>query len=146
MVEIRVQARSAAPLAITWSVLADQVGMTTWGPARTVTLEDVGEPPPDGVGAIRVLSRGPMKIREQITAVEKPNRLAYRMLSGLPVRDYVGETNLTGGDTATEIVWTVTMTSRFPGTTAAVRRVVRGLAYGLATQAERVARTKNLSS
>jgi uncharacterized protein YndB with AHSA1/START domain len=139
MVEIRVQAHAAAPLATTWSVLAEQSGMAAWTPARTVTIEHQGDPRPAGVGTIRVLSLTPLKIREQITAVDEPTRLTYRMLSGIPVRDYVGETILTGGDTATDILWTVTMTPRWPGTTLAVRRVVRALANGLARQAERVA-------
>src|SRR3954447_21882765 len=124
MVEIRVRTHAAAPLATTWSVLADQSGMAAWTPARTATIEHQGDPRPAGVGTIRVLSLTPLKIREQITAVDEPTRLAYRLLSGVPVRDYVGETILTGGDT---------------GTTLAVRRVVRALANGLARQAERVA-------
>ena len=68
--------------------------MEAWAPVRKVALEREGDPPPDGVGAIRVLSRPPLKIREQITDVDAPVRLAYRLLSGLPVRDYVGETTL----------------------------------------------------
>jgi|SRR4051812_4853197 hypothetical protein len=139
MVEIRFRAHAAAPLATTWSVLADQSGMTAWTPARAVTIEQQGDPRPAGVGTIRVLSLAPLAIREQITGVDEPTRLTYRLLSGIPVRDYVGETILTGGDTATDILWTVNMTPRWPGTTLAVRRVVRALANGLAGQAERVA-------
>src|SRR3954447_10412475 len=139
MVEVRVQAHAAAPLATTWSVLADQSGMATWTPARTVTIEHQGDPRPAGVQTIRVLSLTPLTIREQITGVDEPTRLTYRLLSGIPIRDYVGETILTGGDTATDILWTVTMTPRWPGTTLAVRWVVRALANGLARQAEHVA-------
>src|SRR3954452_6779793 len=116
MVEIRVKAHAAAPLAVTWSVLADQAGMAAWVGARSVVIEQQGDPGPAGVGTIRVLSMTVLKIREQITAVDSPTRLSYRMLSGIPVRDYVGETILTGGDTDTDILWTVTLTPRLPGT------------------------------
>src|SRR3954469_2014463 len=85
MVEIRVRVHAAAPLATTWSVLADQSGMAAWTPARTATIEHQGYPRPAGVGTIRVLSLTPLKIREQITAVDEPSRLAYRLLSGVPV-------------------------------------------------------------
>ena len=139
MVEIRAQAHAAAPLAITWSVLADQAGMAAWTPARTVTITHQGEPRPAGVGTIRVLSLVPLTICEQIIAVDEPNRLTYRLLSGIPVRDYVGQTILTGTDRGTDIVWTVTLTPRWPGTTFAVRRVVKALAAGLARQSERLA-------
>jgi uncharacterized protein YndB with AHSA1/START domain len=108
MVDIRAEAHAAAPLATAWSVLADQSGMAAWTPARTVMIEHQGDPRPAGVGTIRVLSLVLLKIREQITAVDEPNRLTYRLLSGIRVRDYVGETILTGTDTATEMLWKVT--------------------------------------
>jgi len=68
-----------------------------------------------------------------------PPPLAYRLLSGIPVRDFVGETILTGTDTGTDILWTVTLTPRWPGTTFAARRSTRVLAKGLARQSERLA-------
>jgi uncharacterized protein YndB with AHSA1/START domain len=139
MVEIRAQAHAAAPLATTWSVLADQSGMAAWTPARAVMIEHQGDPRPAGVGTIRVVSLALLKVREQITAVDEPTRLTYRLLSGIPVRDYVGETLLTGTDTGTDILWTVTLTPRLPGTTFAVRRFAQALAKGLARQSERLA-------
>ena len=117
MAEIRIQARAAAPLQTVWSVLAAQAGM----------------------GAIRVLSRPPFKIREQITDVDGPVRLTYRMLSGLPIRDYTGETILSDRDGATDIIWKVTMTGRLPGSTIVVRRVIRALVNGLVAESQRIA-------
>src|SRR4051794_21223076 len=136
MTEIRVHAVAAAPLTTTWSVLADQAGMSTCAPGST-ELEQVGVPPPDGVGAIRVVSQGPLRVREQLFAVDAPTLLGYRLLSGLPLHDYVGETALT--TTGSGITWTVSFRTRFPGLTFAVRRAVRALAAGLAKEAERVA-------
>src|SRR4029450_2509649 len=105
MVEIRAEAHAAAPLATTWSVLADQSGMAAGTPARTGMVEHEGDPAPAVVGPTRALRLVLLKIREQITAVDEPNRLTYRLLSGIPVRDYVGETILTGTDTATGGLW-----------------------------------------
>jgi hypothetical protein len=137
--EIRIRTRAAAPLPTVWSVLAGQAGMGAWAPVRAVALEREGDPPPDGIGAIRVLSVPPFTIREQITDIEAPFRLAYRMLSGLPVRNYTGETTLTDRDGVTDIAWTVRMTPRLPGLTRVVRRVIRATAAGLVTESERIA-------
>ena len=139
MAEIRIQARAAAPLQTVWSVLAAQAGMGAWAPVRKVALEREGDPPPDGVGAIRVLSQPPFKIREQITDVDGPVRLTYRMLSGLPIRDYTGETILSDRDGATDIIWKVTMTGRLPGSTIVVRRVIHALVNGLVAESQRIA-------
>lgn len=139
MAEIRIKARAAAPLQTVWSVLATQAAMGAWAPIRKVALEREGDPPPDGIGAIRVLSRPPFTIREQITDVDAPVRLAYRMLSGLPVHDYTGETTLSDRDGATDIIWKVTMTARVPGSAFMVRRVIRALANGLVTESQRIA-------
>jgi uncharacterized protein YndB with AHSA1/START domain len=136
---IRVQARAEAPVQTVWAVLSAQKGMAAWAPIRAVALEREGDPPPDGIGAIRVLSRPPFEIREEITGADVPVRLAYRMLSGLPVRDYSGETTLTPRDGATDILWTVSMTARLPGLTFIVRRVIRDLAHGLVAESERIA-------
>jgi uncharacterized protein YndB with AHSA1/START domain len=136
--EIRIRGQATAPLQTVWSVLADQTGMRRWAPTRKVALEREGDPPPDGVGAVRVLSRSPLKIREQITDVDEPVRRAYRLLSGLPVRDYTGETILSERDGATDITWKITMTPRFPGVTFVVRRVIGALVSGLVAESQRI--------
>jgi hypothetical protein len=60
------------------------------GPYTYGWLERRADPSAHGVGAIRVLSRPPFTVRDPITDVDKPTRLAYRLLSGLPGRDRVG--------------------------------------------------------
>jgi uncharacterized protein YndB with AHSA1/START domain len=141
---IKIRAYANAPLETTWSVLADQRGMTRWLPA-SVSLEREGDPPPNGVGTIRVMTRRPFRVREQITHVEKPSRLAYRLLSGVPVRHYVGETTLTGDDSKTEITWTIDLTPRFLGIAFIVRKVIQAAATNLAAASERDAREDETS-
>lgn len=92
MVEIRAQAHAAAPLATTWSILADQSGMAAWTPARKVMIEHQGDPRPAGVGTIRVLSLVLLKIREQITAPSHPDTtLAWDNIRRTPGRSGPGE-------------------------------------------------------
>jgi uncharacterized protein YndB with AHSA1/START domain len=138
MARFTVRAHADAPIHTTWSVLADQRGMSTWLPV-TVSLESEGDPPPDGVGSIRVVTRRPLRIREQITEVEAPSRLAYRLLSGLPVRDYVGKTTLTADDKQTDITWTIELTSPIPGIGFVVRLAIQAAATKLAAASERAA-------
>lgn len=68
-----------------------------------------------------------------------PVRLTYRMLSGLPVRDYTGETILTDRDGGTDISWKVTMTARLPGSTFVVCRMIHALVNGLVAESQRIA-------
>lgn len=57
----------------------------------------------NGVGAIRVNRRGRTTGRDQILELVPGRRFTYASISGLPVRDYVGEVDLSpapGGGTA----------------------------------------------
>jgi Polyketide cyclase / dehydrase and lipid transport len=134
---IRIETRAVAPLETVWEVLQDQAGMSAWTPARSVRLEREGDPPPNGVGAIRLLSGLGLHAREEITAATPPTHLAYRLVSGLPLRDYRGETHLSFADGTSKIIWTVAFRPRWLGETWLVRAVAGALAKGLAAEAER---------
>jgi uncharacterized protein YndB with AHSA1/START domain len=138
MAHFTVHARANAPIETTWSLLCDQRGMTRWLPV-TVSLECEGDPPPDGVGSIRVLTRWPLRIREQITEIDATSRLAYRLLSGIPVRHYVGQTRLAADENGTDIEWTIDLTSPIPGIAYVVRLVIQAAATKLARASERAA-------
>lgn len=99
-----------------WAVLADHVGMSSWGPGLKVSLTKTGETDPNGVGAVRRISTPlPMPpIVEEVTAFEAPRFLAYRAISGVPLRDYRGEVELTERDGKTSISYTVHADSRIP--------------------------------
>ena len=64
-------------------------------PLRKSELEREGEPAPNGVGAIRVLTAVGPPLREEVLTYEEPSRFSYKLLSGLPVRDHVGTVELT---------------------------------------------------
>jgi len=98
-------ARSKAPREVVWRLLADGRGWSTWGPWTEAELEQEGSPSPDGVGAIKRLTRKPVTVREEVTLFEPPSRLVYRLLSGLPVRDYEGQVELSDTDDGTQIHW-----------------------------------------
>ena len=99
------QHASATPQQV-WALLEDVAGWSTWGPWHETWLERQGDEEPNGIGAIRVLRRGRIVSREQVTAVDPGRRLEYRLLDGLPVRDYAAVVTIdpspTGG---TDIRW-----------------------------------------
>jgi Polyketide cyclase / dehydrase and lipid transport len=94
----------AAPSAV-FGLLADGASWPRWSPIESFELERPGEPPPEGVGAIRVFRRGRTVGRDQIVEVVPDRRFRYVSISGLPVEDYRAEVNLEPVDDGTTIRW-----------------------------------------
>ena len=91
---------------VVYELLADRSTWPAWSPIESVELERPGDPPPDGVGAIRVNKRGRITGRDQILELVPGRRFKYASLSGLPVRDYIGEVDLSptpDGGTAVQL-------------------------------------------
>jgi uncharacterized protein YndB with AHSA1/START domain len=83
-----------APPEIVWDVLTDHRRYSEFGRARRVELEREGSPDPNGLGAIRAIVAVGPPIREEVIAFEPVTRFAYKLLSGLPVKDHVGTVTL----------------------------------------------------
>jgi uncharacterized protein YndB with AHSA1/START domain len=109
------QTTVAAPIETVWDKLSDHVGMTKWGPGITVTMDKVGSPDPNGVGAIRrITSPGPgPDILEEVVTFDAPNFLGYKALSGTPFPGYAGEVRLTPAGAGTHISYTISSTATF---------------------------------
>jgi hypothetical protein len=88
---VRVTAKTAAAPEVVYGLLADGATWPVWSPIEKFELERTGDPPPEGVGAVRVLTRGRTIGRDTVLELEPGRRLQYASHSGLPVRDYVGE-------------------------------------------------------
>jgi uncharacterized protein YndB with AHSA1/START domain len=97
MSEIVRRVSIAAPPGTVFEVLTDHRRYIDFLPLRGAKLEREGVPAPNGVGAVRASRLIGPPIREEVTAYEPPRRFAYKMLSGLPMRDYHGEVALTEG-------------------------------------------------
>jgi uncharacterized protein YndB with AHSA1/START domain len=136
MAHTRATGHSTASPEIVWEILSDHTRMADWAPLRSSSLERQGDPPPDGVGAIRVLRAVGPPLREEITEFEPPKRLAYTVLSGLPVRNYRAEVELTpspGG--GTDVVWQVSCEPRIPGFGLGLRAVIANMTKRLVAAA-----------
>ena len=134
----------AAPPSTVFEVLTDHRGYSAFSPIRSSTLEREGEPPPNGVGAIRVLKTLGPPIREEITEYVPGERFSYRLLSGAPLRDHAVTVSFTEHGDGTRVSYLIDTTPTIPviGRAAMpiVRTAVRQLFDGLAKESERRAR------
>ena len=133
-------ARSSAGPGAVWALLADGATWPAWSPIEAFELERAGDPPPEGPGAIRRFRRGRTVGRDEIVEALPGRRLAYRSLSGLPVRDYRAEVDLAPGPGGTEIRWRASFEPKLPGTGRLLERGIedflRGCVHGLAERAD----------
>ena len=140
---ISIHVDSAAPPATVFRLLAEGPTWPDWSPIESFELERPGDPPPEGVGAIRVFRRGRTTGRDQILEAVPSSRLAYASRSGLPVRDDVGQVDLTpNGDGGTHLPWHSDFQPAVRGTgwlvQQGIRRFLRQCARGLAQHAAKV--------
>jgi hypothetical protein len=119
---------SQAPPETVFDVLTDHRGYVKLTPLRSAELEQEGRPPPNGVGAIRLLRAPGVRIREEVVSYERPGRFVYRLLSGLPVRDHVGTVSLAAEGSGTRITYQVETTPTIPVVGSAV---VGGIRIGI---------------
>jgi len=130
-----------APPEIVFDVLTDHRRYNEITAVRRAALEREGEPSPNGLGAIRVLTVAGPPMREEVIAYERPSRFSYKVLSGLPVRDHVGTVELTALDQGTQVIYAVHTTPTVPvggfAVVAAVKQAIKSLLNGVAKESER---------
>jgi hypothetical protein len=140
---IEVIEECAAPPAFIWALLEDAENWSAWGPWRESELERAGFPSPAGVGAIRRLRVGRRVVREETTVFEPGTEMAYRLLSGIPVRNYEGRVRLTQVGSKAMITWSSSFVGSFPGLGPIVRRRYE---RKVAEMARRLARAAEVTS
>lgn len=131
-----------APPEVVFDVLTDHRRYSELTPLRKSELEREGEPAPNGVGSIRVLTLAGPPMREETILYERPSRFSYTVLSGLPVRDHVGTVSLepaAGGGTAVTYALRTTPTVPLAGgvVVALIKRAIVQLLDGVAAESER---------
>jgi hypothetical protein len=136
-------ARSTAPVEVIWPLIAEASRWKEWAwMTRTYLLRE-GDPPPDGVGALRRFAFGPGGSKEEVVAWDPPHHLGYVAVRGLPVRHYRADVYLETDGTRTVVTWRCTVEPLIPGTGAALRfaleRMARGFALRVCRYADRLA-------
>lgn len=138
---IDAEARSAASPEEVFALLAEGRRWLDWGAWTDYDLESPGEGPPEGVGAVRVLTSRAfgrtVVSRERVLEFDPGHRYAYALLSGLPLRAYRGRVDLTPDGDGTIIRWHSEFDGAAGGSGWFYRRV---LARFIADAARRLAR------
>lgn len=111
IIDIR-QTAEAEPAAV-WRLLGDSSTWPSWTPIESVVLDRLGDA--DGLGEVRTFTTGRYRVREEIVERQAERRLSYKLLSGLPLRDYRADIHLTARPEGTEIHWHTTFTAKVPG-------------------------------
>ena len=130
-------AQSSAPRDVVWNVIAEVQYYSDWGIWSRAELEREGAPDRQGVGAIRKLTKSPVVSREEVIEFEPGERLVYRLLSGLPVSDYIGAVSLSDDQGGTRITWRSQWTSRAPGMKRLITKAITEVSDLAAREAER---------
>lgn len=141
MASFRYVRQVAAPPEIVFDVLTDHRRYNEITAVRKAELEREGEPAPNGLGAIRVLSVAGPPMREEVIAYERPSRFSYKLLSGLPFRDHVGTVELTPLDQGTQVIYAVHTTPTVPlggfVAMAVLKQAIKSLLSGVTKESER---------
>ncbi len=109
-----------------WEVISDHEGMSLWSGFSPITLTRPGDLTRNGYGSERTM-QGPPGIgvvQEQVTAVDQPNLLRYRVTKGSPFICHQGEIALRRSSHGTELDWTIRFRPRIPGTGWLFQRVL----------------------
>ncbi len=85
-------------------------------PTIQVEVEKEGDSEARGVGTIRTITIGRVRVRERLESVNPPGSLTYSILSGAPMKDYLGSIEITPQDAKSVINWNVKFTPKVPGT------------------------------
>jgi Polyketide cyclase / dehydrase and lipid transport len=129
---------SAAPPEVVWPLIADVRTWSEWGSWSASGYEAEGDPAPHGVGALRRLVRRPVVTRERVVTFEPGRELGYRLLSGLPLRDYRASLRIDPDGAGTRIRWQATFRRTLPASLVrpGLGRFFRQTALALAAAAE----------
>jgi hypothetical protein len=134
------EARSAAPVEVVWPLIGEARRWKEWSFLDRSDLVQTGDPPPDGVGAVRRLTRYGIGSREEVLVWDPPHHLGYTVLKGFPVRNYFADVRCDPDGSGTTIRWSATFDAKIPGTghimVAVLTMVIGRFATGVARHAD----------
>ena len=128
--EFEVRGHTTAEPAAVYALLRDGSTWPVWSTLEKFELELAGSPEPESVGAIRNFFTGRYKMREQVAELVADKRFSYRLLAGLPLKDYRSDIDLTPADGGTDIRWHTSFKAKVPGTGWLYRRGLRKITAG----------------
>jgi hypothetical protein len=131
--------RSEAPVDAVWPLLGEVRRWKEWTFVDRSDLVEEGQPTPDGVGAVRRLTRFGLGSRERVLAWDPPHHLAYTIVKGFPVRNHRADVTCTPDAGGTLVRWAATFDPSVPGTGRLMEFVIGQLLGRFATEVARYA-------
>jgi uncharacterized protein YndB with AHSA1/START domain len=102
MAEIIMRQRFEAAPERVFAAITDHAGFGKWMKAD-IRVERPGEPPPNGLGAVRAVRARGLTVREEVVGWETARAMDYRVVSGAPFRNHRGEIRLTPDGSGTRV-------------------------------------------
>jgi len=102
------------PIEKVWSLIGDFTKAP--GPGITVEVQKEGDRDANGVGTIRKITIGKVCVREILDTANPPYTFTYRILSGAPMKEYLGKVRLEPRESSTIVHWNAELTPKIPFT------------------------------
>jgi len=116
MQHVEVKQEISAPVQAVWDRYTNHRSWTDWAGMGVVTLDREGVPSPNGVGCVRKISSGGMRVYEEVLSFDIPRRMTYRVVKGgIPIKDHLGEVIFEPRGKGTLVTWRCRFNSRVPG-------------------------------
>ena len=80
-----------------------------------IEVETVGEKE-HGIGTTRYITIGFFKVKERLESINPPDGFNYKLLSGAPIRNYLGTVKILPKEFRSEIQWKVRFDPKIPYT------------------------------
>jgi Polyketide cyclase / dehydrase and lipid transport len=102
------------PIEKVWSLIGDFTKAPS--PEIKVEVEKEGDMEANGIGTIRKLTIGKLCVREILDSANPPYAFTYRILSGAPMKEYLGKVRFEPKENSTIIYWSADLTPKIPFT------------------------------
>ncbi|MDX2446667.1 MAG: SRPBCC family protein [Desulfobacterales bacterium] len=112
MITANLTRETKIPLDKVWSLLSDFTGSPS--PAFPVVVHEKGDPKNNGVGTIRTLTIGKIKVMERLEAAIPFQSFMYSILSGSPVKQYLGKWEFHEENNFTIVRWRADFKPKVP--------------------------------
>ena len=113
------------PIEKLWSVIGDFSKSPS--PDIPITLEKQGDPKAGGAGTIRTIKIGNMSFREILDTADPPRGFTYKILSGVPVREYIGRVKFEDRSGRTLVRWSGDLKPMIPFTGGICCKIAKGM-------------------
>jgi uncharacterized protein YndB with AHSA1/START domain len=141
--QITIEESFAVPPERLWKAISDHEAMSDWAGAPTKVIAG---PSDGGVGTVRRIGMGGLKIDEEVIYADPPRRMVYRIVRGLPLlRFHRGEILIEPwGKAGSTLRWDIILDSAVPGVARAISAALGpGLRKGLAKLRRQLARERD---